>query len=80
MVCLFVPKWEEYKQLQAKQHSLSVENANKVELTKQLKTKQERFSTEPAFVERTAREAGMVTKDEVVYKFKDANGKVKNSK
>jgi cell division protein FtsB len=52
------------------------QNNAKSEEIKEFKIKQERFTSEPAFVERTAREAGMVTSDEIVYKFRDSKGKV----
>jgi len=38
-----------------------------------LAEKQRRFRSDPAFVERTAREAGMVKSNEVIYKLEEAN-------
>jgi cell division protein FtsB len=73
---LFMPKWHKYLSLQETRNTMVDQNNAKAEEIKEFKIKQERFTSEPAFVERTARETGMVTSDEVVYKFKDANGKV----
>ena len=74
-IILFQPKRSEYLRLQKRRDALAAQNAAKTETIKELKIKQDRFSTEPAFVERTAREAGMVSKDEIVYKFKNADGR-----
>ncbi len=76
LLCVFTPKCRSLSRLQATRAALEDKNAAKEDEIKDLKVKQERFTTEPAFVERTARELGMVTPNEVVYKFTDANGKV----
>lgn len=78
-ICLFVPKYREYAGLQKKRDIMVEQNREKSEQIKALKEKQERFTTEPAFVERTARKAGMVTKDEIVYKFKDTGSASSNN-
>lgn len=71
LLCVFTPKCHTLNRLQNKRDALEVKNAAKATAIKDLKIKQERFTTEPAFVERTARESGMVTPGEKVYKFKD---------
>ena len=76
LLCVFTPKCHTLTRLQTTRAKLEVGNSEKTEDITQLKISQERFSSEPTFVERTAREAGMVTSGEVVYKFTDANGKV----
>ncbi len=76
LLCVFTPKCRSLSRLQTTRNTLQEQNEAKEEEIKDLKIKQERFTTEPAFVERTARESGMVKPDEVVYKFTDANGKV----
>jgi len=76
LLCVFTPKCRSLSRLQTTRNTLQEQNAEKEEEIKDLKIRQERFTTEPAFVERTARESGMVKPDEVVYKFTDANGKV----
>ena len=76
LICLFTPKFREYTSLRNTRDQKRLENSEKIAQIKDFKIKQERFTSEPAFVERTAREAGMVTTDEIVYKFKDANGKI----
>jgi cell division protein FtsB len=76
LLCVFTPKCRTLSRLQKTRNDLEVDNSEKAEEITDLKIRQERFTSEPAFVERTAREAGMVTPDEVVYKFTDANGKM----
>ncbi len=76
LIVVFTPKMHRYSKLQKTRSELEELSISKTEEIKDFKIKQDRFTTEPGFVERTAREAGMVTPDEVVYKFKDANGKV----
>lgn len=55
--------------LQAKNQDLQKENIITEEQTRELKRKQERFSADPAFVERTARESGMAKPNETIFKF-----------
>jgi cell division protein FtsB len=76
---LFTPKWRKYLSLQETRNTMVKQNNAKSEEIKEFKIKQERFTSEPAFVERTARETGMVTSDEVVYRFRDSKGKVPSS-
>jgi len=76
VMLLSIPKWQQYRKLQHKRNAMEARNLAKSEEIKDLKIKQERFTSEADFVKRTAREAGMVSKDEVVYKFKDPHGKV----
>ena len=76
LVVLFIPKFQKYSRMQETRDKMVADNSDKSEEIKKFKIKQERFTSEPAFVERTAREAGMVSSDEIVYKFKDANGKM----
>ena len=76
LIVVFTPKLHRYSKLQNTRSKLEEQSIAKTEEIKNFKVKQDRFTSEPSFVERTAREAGMVTADEVVYKFKDANGKV----
>ena len=49
-------------ELQKENQRLETEIAN-------LRTKQERFTSDPAFVERTAKEMGMIRTNEIVFKF-----------
>ncbi len=76
LLCVFTPKCRTLARLQDTRTELEEKNTETSVQIKDLKIKQERFSTEPAFVERTARESGMVSEGEVVYKFTDPNGKV----
>jgi len=79
LLCVFTPKCHTLSRLQRTRLDLETKNAAQNEEIKDLKIRQERFTSEPSFVERTARESGMVTADEVVYKFADADGKVQET-
>jgi cell division protein FtsB len=76
LLCVFTPKCHTLTQLQKTRNKLEAKNAEQAAEIKELKIKQERFTSDPAFVEHTARAEGMVTEGEVVYKFTDPNGRV----
>jgi cell division protein FtsB len=76
LLFVFTPKCRTLSNLQTTRTNLQIANDGKEEEITDLKVNQERFTSEPAFVERTARKAGMVTAGEVVYKFTDENGHV----
>ena len=73
LVCVFVPKCHGIRELQRKKALLNEENRKLDQATKDLRLKRERFQSEPAFVERVAREAGMVRMDEIVFKFTNSH-------
>ena len=69
MISFFIPKYRTLKGYQQKRYALQQENREKETIIRELRRKQELILSDPAFIERTAREAGMVKQDEVVFKF-----------
>ncbi len=69
LALVFTPKARELARLQAIKTGLETSNAEKSEQIKELQIRQERFVSDPEYVEQTARESGLVMADEVVYKF-----------
>ncbi len=69
LVCVFTPKCRALTGLRETRGTLELANADLVEEIKTLRIRQERFTTEPAYVERTAREIGMIRPGETVYIF-----------
>ncbi len=69
LILVFTPKARELARLQSIKARLEVRNAEKADQIKQLQIRQERFISDPEYVEHTAREAGLVMPDETVYKF-----------
>lgn len=69
LVCIFLPKCNHLRQLQLRKGELQAENRELEAMTRDLQAKQERFGRDPAFVERIARETGMVKQGEVVFQF-----------
>lgn len=72
VVCIFGPKFSSLRKMQKDKNELKKENQRlETEIT-MLRTKQERFTSEPDFVERTAKEMGMIRTNEIVFKFEDS--------
>ena len=69
LVCIFLPKCHHLRQLQQHKAELQRENRETASLTRALQAKQERFSSDPAYVERVARETGMVKPNEVIFQY-----------
>lgn len=69
LACVFLPKSRELQGLQKTKATLEQENRLTEEQIAELRTKRERFESDPAYVERTARKEGMVRPGETVYKF-----------
>jgi cell division protein FtsB len=72
VVLMFVPKCSRFRELQREQERLRQENVAIEDRIRELRGDRESFATDSAFVERTAREAGMAKPDETVYKFMPA--------
>ncbi len=74
IVLAFTPK---VKQMQAYQHTHDVLK-QRIEITvsaeKELKEKQQRFLTDPLYVERVAHEVGYARKNEKIYYFPEETG------
>jgi len=68
---VFVPKIQQYHESYRKRAEYQEENRRLAEDVKGFRDKQERFSSDPGFVETTAREMGMIKPNEV--KFKSTN-------
>jgi cell division protein FtsB len=66
---IFVPQMNRVRQMQQKKADLQEENRNLRNMTQDLRENQRRFESDPEFVERTARQMGMVKPNEVVFKF-----------
>ncbi len=69
LICIFLPRCHHLRQLQQRKAELQAENRETEAMTRALQAKQKRFSTDPAYVERVARETGMVKPDEVVFQY-----------
>ena len=69
LICLFLPKVYHFQDLQKKRDELRKLNAEKQAMIRDRQQKQEKFRSDPAFVERTAREMGMVKPNETIFKF-----------
>lgn len=73
MLLFFLPKLRESHQLHRTKASLEENNARMETQIRLLESKCKRFNYDKEFVERTARELGMVKPDETVYKFYATN-------
>ncbi len=72
IVDIFLPKIRENEASQVCAANLEEENHRKEEETRALRKQRERFITDPAYVERVARETlGKVRPDEVIFRFAD---------
>ena len=71
MVFIFGPKFSTLRKMQKDKNELKKENQRlETEITN-LRTKQERFTSDPLFVERTAKEMNMIRTNEIVFIFED---------
>jgi cell division protein FtsB len=71
MVFIFGPKFSTLRKMQEDKNELKKENQRlETEITN-LRTKQERFTSDPRFVERTAKEMNMIRTNEIVFIFED---------
>jgi hypothetical protein len=68
-LCMFTPKWREHSNVLMEKRNIESEIAAKKQDIKRLQIRQDRFTSEASFVERTARECGMIKRGEIVYKF-----------
>jgi cell division protein FtsB len=79
VVCMFIPKVKQIGDLQTKKADLQEQDARLENSVKELKDKQELFTTDPAFVEKTAREIGMVKTNEMLFKFTNRQANVRGA-
>lgn len=73
VICIFLPKCHFLRSMQRKKEQLASENRDIQVAVSEFRSKQDRFNTDPAFVERTAREEGMIKPDETLFKFTSSN-------
>jgi cell division protein FtsB len=71
VVCVFVPKCQAIRELQYRKAALQEENRRTEARTREFMAKQERFTSDTDFLERTARQAGLVKTNETVFRFSD---------
>ncbi len=76
LVCIFLPKCHFLREMQRKKEKQVVENRELGVKVSNLRTKQDRFNTDQKFVERIARDEGLIKSDEVVFKFTSTNSMV----
>ncbi len=70
IICIFTPKVRSLREMQSRKSELEQENRRLEMAINELRNNQERFSTDPAFVEWIAKkDLGMVRTNEVVFKF-----------
>ncbi len=75
LTLVFAPKLRSIAQLREKKNMLTAENEALEAQIRATREKQRRFTTEPSYVERTAREIGMVRPGETVYVFTNQAGR-----
>jgi len=76
VTCVFLPQCNRLRELQRQRVNLEEQNRHTEALTRELKDKQDKFDSDPAFVVRTAREIGLAMPDETVYKTTNAQSQV----
>ncbi len=73
VVCVFVPRAHMHQELQRRKRALEEGNVRLESKIRQLDEKQQRFRTDPEFVERIAREQGMAKPGETIFRFAGTN-------
>jgi cell division protein FtsB len=68
VVCLFMPKFHRYRELQRQRQALEQENASLEGRARQIERNRDQFETDPDFVERLARERGRAKPGETVFR------------
>ena len=69
MICKFVPKYSKYRALQQQKAALEEQRRLAERRIRRFQTQQAQMASDPAFVERTARDLGMVKSNETVCKM-----------
>jgi len=68
VIGLFVPKSNPYREMHEKKLAYQEEIRRKEDEIRLLRARQNRFQTDPAYVERTARQIGLVKTNETVFR------------
>jgi len=71
IICVFLPKSHTLRYYQKRRLELEEENRQLAGRVADLVERQSRFRADPAFVERTARDAGMIKSNEVTFVLDD---------
>jgi cell division protein FtsB len=69
LICIFLPKCHRIRELHRTRMALEEQNRRTEEKIRELKENQERFGSDPAFVELTARRTGRVKTNEHLYRY-----------
>jgi cell division protein FtsB len=72
---LFVPQYRKHAQQEQRLRELRAEKRREESSLNELRVRQEQFQTNPDYVKKVAHEIGMVTPDEVIFKFHDAEAR-----
>jgi hypothetical protein len=70
-ICLFWPPIRQYREYRRREAELQQEKRLEGEIIKHLKMQQQRFQSDPRFVEHVAHEMGLVKPNETLFKFVD---------
>jgi cell division protein FtsB len=71
LAMVFVPRWQEYRDLQRRRAEAEARLQLHEEMLHRLKENQERFHRDPRFVERLAHDLGMARHDEIIFRFRE---------
>ncbi len=78
VLCLFLPKIRQHQEYQRREALKLEEKRIEEQLISHLKWQQEKFKTDPKFVERIAHEQGMAWTNETIFKFVDDGSGVRS--
>lgn len=73
VICVFVPRAHTHQELQRRKRLLEEGNARLESKIRDLDEKQQRFRSDPEFVERIARRQGMAKPGETIFRFATTN-------
>jgi len=71
LTVLFLPKTNQLKKMQKQKTALEQENRETERKISELKEMQHQFNSDPSFVERMAREAGLMKSNEVIFRISE---------
>jgi cell division protein FtsB len=71
VICLFLPRYNKLRVMQQRRDGEKEENRRLEARTKEVRAFSKRFMIDPRYVERVARELGMVKPGEIVIKYMD---------
>jgi len=74
LILIFIPKINEMRELRERREAFEKETAATRDAIRERMIKLERFADDAAFVERTAREEGMIKTNEVLFRFPARSG------